>query len=1263
MNEELLKSKLETFKLNFSNTKIFEQNLEKLFSYIFSNIFQNILNLPRIDFINSLTTTVKAVLEEHYTKEIYSNQRFVTLFVNMNKKFEKKYNEYNQLLSLSFENYQNELFNQNGFKEDMIKLNKFNLASFRKHCRKTQEYAIHNCSKKEKGKYLVVIDKNNKNEIKFVICENCRKSYYAGLFINYCEGCKCNYYCGLVPPKEDKKLLPATYNPPHCEAIANDKINCTKCKSIFYYNLDDDTLQCMNKACKYKISPHLANFKCNICLSYFKSDVKVFNSFELLYIKRIISIALLIKEKAHPGILPCCKNLDLKELFFYHKKECKGALYFWILNKKLIVICEKCKAINYFNRFIWTCPNCFLHFKDKKEEIEEKLKKNLFNNLKLNLNLKILLGDEYIPNISFENCNSTSRLNVHINPGCKLFHKLRRKRSLREVLDMKKLESAKIREDDKDKEEEKDTKIGKYILKKRIYESYNNDNNMYKSNSKLKLEDSEIKSSLKKKRNYLFEKLIRKQFLPKKNVSAIDSNNKKGKFEAFSEQKNNKNKEEEIENQNGIIITEKKLLKYREKSEYNFNFLKRDERNNYNTDRNNNMSSQKIDNNKNDKLNNSDDNDQIDKTSIIIEYNQKIKKRNKIKSNLPPLPLKIPKNGRNNNINNDVDRKCIISERENEREINDDLNLDTKEKMELFYSDKKENKNLIDEEDLSEKNEKIENIEKNTNNFNFIYKISNQNGYHTPKLSMKNDLDRSFRKKYNKKNPNYNRKCTTTLSKEITNLKYNLKEEKNENLVQKLEDKFNETYAQKKTKNITNSQDEEDKNDDKEKEEEKHEEEENAKKEEFMNKKKKNVKNNVIYYFKKISSKKKKNSLKSKFNVYDKINPINNELNNSNEKEEIEQELEQDKDKEKEQEQDQDQEQEDELPILNINEEKQKYNIEKEVKDPFQTDNIISSSLYYLKEDIPIENPKIRNDELLYNSIQRKMKCILSKGKLPLFNIENYEIERQIGEGSFGFIFRVVNKKTNIRYAMKKIIANNLTALESYQREFEIVHQNSHENILDILGICIRCLDQTTYVLYVLMDLALCDWDYEIEQRRKCRKFYKEEELISILRQISSALVFLQREKKIAHRDIKPENILVFKNGIYKLGDFGEAKVNRYMRNNARSTIRGTEMYMSPILFKSLQENMDDVQHDIYKSDVFSLGYCFVYAAALDFKIIYEIRNLNSDFKVKKILQRIFFLKYSNAFIELLLKMICNREEDRVDFIGLEKILEKDHFK
>ena len=104
-------------------------------------------------------------------------------------------------------------------------------------------------------------------------------------------------------------------------------------------------------------------------------------------------------------------------------------------------------------------------------------------------------------------------------------------------------------------------------------------------------------------------------------------------------------------------------------------------------------------------------------------------------------------------------------------------------------------------------------------------------------------------------------------------------------------------------------------------------------------------------------------------------------------------------------------------------------------------------------------------------------------------------------------------------------------------------------------------------------------------------------------------------------------------------------------------------MYMSPALFKALQENKDDIKHDIYKSDVFSLGYCFVYAATLDFKIIDNIRNLNNDFKVRKILQRILFLRYSKEFIELIYKMISVNEDDRVDFIGLDKLLKEQNFK
>ena len=83
-------TKIELFQSDFSDQKKFETNLEKLFQNIFLNIFPNILNLPRIDFMNSLLTSVKSILEEQYSSDIYSNEKFSSLFLSVNKIFEKK---------------------------------------------------------------------------------------------------------------------------------------------------------------------------------------------------------------------------------------------------------------------------------------------------------------------------------------------------------------------------------------------------------------------------------------------------------------------------------------------------------------------------------------------------------------------------------------------------------------------------------------------------------------------------------------------------------------------------------------------------------------------------------------------------------------------------------------------------------------------------------------------------------------------------------------------------------------------------------------------------------------------------------------------------------------------------------------------------------------------------------------------------------------------------------------------------------------------
>lgn len=1129
--------KLKLFQSDFSDEKKFESNLEKLFQYIFLNIFPNILNLPRIDFMNSLMTSVKSILEEQYSSEIYSNEKFFSLFLSVNKIFEKKYKDYNQILSNAWDNYSNE--------------NNSYFTDFKKHCGKTQEKAMHLCNKNETGNYIIVF---LKNEIKFLICEKCRKSYYANLFINFCLNCKCNYYSGLISQKENSISQLATYTTPHCDSIVNEKIPCNKCKNPLYYNFKDNMVECKNVGCIYKTRPNYGNWKCNICNTYFKSDIKLYNHFDLLYLKRIYGIALLIKQKAHPGVLPCCQDLDEKNLIFRHKKDCSGILYFWFLNTKIIVICEKCKAINYFNRFIWTCPNCGLHFRAKKEEMEEKIKKNLMYNLKKKFNIHIILGEEFLLDHSENNINNIyETIN---NEG----HRLVRKRSFKEVLEQKRKGFSNDKTIQKESEEEMKHEIK--VKRKFIPRNYN-DNLIYsissKNNNKITIEE-ETKPSVKKRKNYLFDRLLRNQFVPdyKKNNHFKRANS--GAIYLTDQKNQNDEPKENNSNKNNFSGNRFRL---RARSGYLKNELQEFLKNN------------KIESGN--KIGKEKEKDK-DVHAFIVED-----KVDNNKKNMPPLPFRIKIKLQNNNLNYNQNKYKLFLEFQYEKQNNYKtprmilINKNNKSKHNNNQNKKEESNNNI-KRNLSDK------IINKLNIDSFKYKISNHNN--------------------NKKN-----------------------DKKGDKVVRKLEYKFNDDYNQKKTKNKTDSD-----------------EEKSYKDEKVINK---NEETPVIIKSENIGF---KNIRESKIKK--------DENKNNNNKDVITIENENDK-KEKRQRNFglYKRYKENERESSNNNNNNKKIIINSHPSD------IISISNLDPQMDIFIENEAIKKDKSLYNSIQSQIIKILSKGNLPIFNIENYKVERQIGEGSFGLIYQVMNKKSYIKYAMKKIIANNLLSLETFQREFEIVHQNSHPNILDILGICIRCLDQTTYVLYVLMDLALHDWDFEIEQRQKKKNYYTEKELISILKQISSALFYLQRVKRIAHRDVKPENILVFNDGIYKLGDFGEAKINQLRRNNARSTIRGTEMYMSPALFKALQENKDDIKHDIYKSDVFSLGYCFVYAATLDFKIIDNIRNLNNDFKVRKILQRILFLRYSKEFIELIYKMISVNEDDRVDFIGLDKLLKEQNFK
>ena len=279
-------------------------------------------------------------------------------------------------------------------------------------------------------------------------------------------------------------------------------------------------------------------------------------------------------------------------------------------------------------------------------------------------------------------------------------------------------------------------------------------------------------------------------------------------------------------------------------------------------------------------------------------------------------------------------------------------------------------------------------------------------------------------------------------------------------------------------------------------------------------------------------------------------------------------------------------------------------------------------------------------------------------------NLINYIIKKQIGKGSYGQIFLVEDVHCN-QYALKKIIACSESMIKKIKKELKILldiqNNFSQLNVVSIYGITSQQLDITTHALYVLMELAISDWEKEILERKKLKQYYSEYELMSILHSLVKSLSILQ-QKNISHRDIKPQNILIFKdkktgNKKYKLADFGEAKELMGENSTDKQTLRGTELYMAPILFYALRarKKMKYVQHNTYKSDVFSFGLCSLFAATLGFNSLYDVRELKNNISIFVVVEKYLRFKYSDNVVNIISKMLDLNENSRCDFIALEK--------
>jgi hypothetical protein len=280
------------------------------------------------------------------------------------------------------------------------------------------------------------------------------------------------------------------------------------------------------------------------------------------------------------------------------------------------------------------------------------------------------------------------------------------------------------------------------------------------------------------------------------------------------------------------------------------------------------------------------------------------------------------------------------------------------------------------------------------------------------------------------------------------------------------------------------------------------------------------------------------------------------------------------------------------------------------------------------------------------------------------FNLSEFVNIGTVGRGTEGTIYAVKWKKNNKKYALKKGFIKMEEIVKKRQEEINMLKEfrkkTGSDGVINIYGyLCLRNkMNSYNYDFYELMELAEIDWDKEIERRSRVGQFYSEYELMEIMFQIVQTFALLQKNH-ITHRDIKPQNIILV-NGKYKIIDFGNARILK-RDGLVMQRIRGSEMYMSPVMFKAYHSKMERVKHNTFKSDVFSLGMCFLLAATLSYDPLNNIREEYNYSIITRYVRHYIGQRYSENIKRLLLHMLQVEEDLRPDFIQLEELFMKAH--
>jgi eukaryotic-like serine/threonine-protein kinase len=194
-----------------------------------------------------------------------------------------------------------------------------------------------------------------------------------------------------------------------------------------------------------------------------------------------------------------------------------------------------------------------------------------------------------------------------------------------------------------------------------------------------------------------------------------------------------------------------------------------------------------------------------------------------------------------------------------------------------------------------------------------------------------------------------------------------------------------------------------------------------------------------------------------------------------------------------------------------------------------------------------------------------------------------FEIEKELGSGAMGQVYKARYDQDGKQMVVAlKIVAlgllGNEGAMARFEREASILKQLKHPHIVRLraTGKFGKNAQAAPFIAMEFVDGEPLD---RVLTRRGRLGW---EEVLTYAKQLCSALQYAH-DKGIIHRDLKPSNLMITKDGVLKLTDFGIAKDTDVTQLTAQNSTIGTAAYMSP-------EQCRGERNLSAKSDLYSLG-------------------------------------------------------------------------